>query len=129
MTARKPPSLKLIAGTSRGDRAAPDGPALPAIDSVPPAPNWLPNAHATREWKRLAPVLVINRLLHAGNISAFAQLCALHGKLVSMWSAGETPNASLLSAYRGLSGELGLLSMSVPVMKRDNRFTNNAKRR
>ncbi len=127
MAARRPPSLKLIAGTSRPDRAAPVGPALPALVRVPPAPGWLPNAHATQEWRRLAPALVANKLLHAGNIGAFGQACALCGKLVALWAAGETPTAALVNAYRSLCNDLGLSGWALPAhVNKSNRFSNNA---
>ena len=130
MTARKHDHLKLLAGTGRADRAAPATPALPALDAVPTAPAWLTNIDAVREWRRLAPVLVVNRLLHEGNVAMLGQLCALHGRLVEMWTGGETPTAALLSAYRALSVSLGLSSMALsPPANKPNRFLLNGKRR
>lgn len=130
MTARRPPVLKLLAGTSRPDRAAPEGSALPALDGVPPAPGWMKNPHARREWRRLAPVLTANKLLTAGNLGIFVQLCALQGKLVETWAAGETPTAALVNAYRLLCNELGLSGMALPAhVNKPNRFSNNAKPR
>ena len=56
---RKPSSLKVIAGTDQPCRALPkDAPVLPTISDVPKPPDWLPNAHAVKEWQRLAPILV-----------------------------------------------------------------------
>lgn len=124
MTTRKPASLKLLAGTARADRAAPATPALPAIDTTPNPPLWLTNVDAVKEWRRLSPILVANHLLHQGNVSLLGQLCALHGRLVEMWTGGATPTAALLSAYRGLYNAMGLSSMALqaPADPKTNRF-------
>lgn len=130
MTARKPDYLKLLAGTARGDRVAPTTPALPPLRGVPAAPPWLTNLDAVKEWHRLAPVLTVNRLLTPGNVGLFAQMCALHGRLVEMWTGGATPTAALISAYRALCNELGLSSMTLPApADKPNRFLTNFKRR
>ena len=55
-----------------------------------------------------APVLVANGLLTEGGVSVFAIMCAVHGKLVQMWAAGQSPNGALLAAYRGLANDFGL---------------------
>lgn len=130
MTARRHDHLKLLSGTGRPDRAAPETPALPVLDSVPPPPLWMTNLNAMKEWNRLAPALVANRLLHEGNIAMLGQLCALHGHLVQMWIEGETPTAALLSAYRALSVALGLSSMALsPPVNKPNSFANNRRLR
>jgi len=130
MTYRKPASLKLLANTARPDRAESAPLALPALDSVPPAPTWMTNLDSIREWQRLAPVLTVNRLLHEGNIAMLGQLCALHGRLVEMWTGGKTPTAALLSAYRGLCNTLGLSGMALaPPADKPNRFANNGTKR
>jgi phage terminase small subunit len=53
---RKPAHLKVVAGTDRPDRALPSSVDLPLVEAVPEPPDWLPNAHAVKEWKRLAPL-------------------------------------------------------------------------
>lgn len=105
---KKPTSLKVVAGTERKDRAAPDALELPTISEVPEPPDWLPNSHAIKEWNRLAPILVANKLLTEAGLSAFGMLCSLHGKLVQLWSAGEAPVASMVSQYRNLINDFGL---------------------
>lgn len=105
---RKPDHLKLLTGTFRPDRAAPTGANLPPLTETPPPPDWLPNAHAVREWKRLVPFLIGARLLTETALSALGHLCALHGKLVQLWSAGETPTGHLVSQYRLLAADFGL---------------------
>lgn len=139
---KTPRSLKVIAGTDRPDRAAPPAPApeveLPTLAELPKAPTWLPNAHAKREWERLGPILVANGLLTQGGIAAFGQLCALHGKLVQLWAAGETPTGHMLSQYRALINDFGLTPVAqgkvrgvwTPVADKPaaNPFSSNGKR-
>ncbi|MFH7391160.1 hypothetical protein, partial [Pseudomonas syringae group genomosp. 7] len=60
---RKPTALKVVAGTDRPDREAAAAAELPLVPDVPPAPDWMPNAHARKEWERLAPILHANKLL------------------------------------------------------------------
>jgi len=104
---RKPTNLKVLAGTSRADR---DGNVvdLPLVDDVPAAPTWLPNAHAKKEFQRLAPILHANRLLTEAGIMALAHMCALHGKIVQLYAAGEAPTGHMLSQYRNLINDFGL---------------------
>jgi phage terminase small subunit len=107
---KKPPTLKIIAGTSRPDRD--DGAAGEAdfatLTEIPAPPNWLPNAHAINEWRRLGGLLVANKLLVALDLSTLGQLCALHGKMVQLYAAGETPVASMVAQYSNLASAFGL---------------------
>ena len=81
---------------------------LPPVDAVPDPPDWLPNTHAVKEWHRLAPILVANKLLSVGDLSTLAHLCAVHGKLVQLWAAGESPTGHMLAQYNALAGSFGL---------------------
>lgn len=105
---RKPPQLKLIAGTTRKDRDTGPAVVLPLVSAVPAAPDWLPNPHAVKEWDRLAPILTANKLLTEAGCSALGHLCALHGKLVQIWAAGEVPTGQLQAQYRNLLNDFGL---------------------
>jgi phage terminase small subunit len=105
---RKPTSLKVVAGTDRPDRDPAAVAELPLVDSVPSPPDWLPNGHAIKEWNRLAPILHANKLLTEAGLSALGQLCALHGKVVQLYSAGEAPVASMVAQLRGLMNDFGL---------------------
>lgn len=105
---KKPTHLKAVAGTSRRDREPAPVVELPTISEVPDPPDWLPNMHAANEWRRLAPVLVNNKLLTEAGLMAFGHLCALHGKLVQLWAAGESPTGHMLSQYRALINDFGL---------------------
>ena len=59
----------------------------------------------------MAPVLMRMGKLTEANVDTFAQLCALRGKLVQLWNAGETPTGYLISQYRGLVNDFGLISV------------------
>lgn len=130
---RKPEALKLVAGTARPDRAI-EVTELALVKSCPDAPDWLPNAHSVKEWNRLAPILTNARLLTEGGVSALGTLCALHGKLVQLWAAGEAPNASMLASYRNLINDFGLTPVAQgkvkPIGEKEaaNPFTSNGKR-
>lgn len=134
--AKKPTQLKAIAGTRQPCREAPP-PAveLPVVKEVPEAPDWLPNSHATKEWNRLAPILTANGLLTEGGLSALAMLCALHGKIVQLYSAGEAPTASMVSTLQSMINDFGLTPVAQGKVKpngseekKGNKFAANGKR-
>src|SRR5262245_31612381 len=102
---RKAPHLKSISGSRE---PIPPHVELPTLTDVPDPPDWLANAHATKEWKRLAPILVANKLLTEPGLAAFGHMCSLHGKLVQLWSAGESPTGHMLAQYRNLINDFGL---------------------
>jgi phage terminase small subunit len=79
---------------------------------VPDPPDWLPSNHAVEEWHRLAPALHGVRLLTKGGTAVLGRLCAIHGRLVQLRIAGETPTASLLRQYRGLVNDFGMTPVS-----------------
>jgi phage terminase small subunit len=133
---QKPPRLKAIAGTNQPCRDKSDVVVdLPVVSSAPDAPNWLPNAHACKEWDRLAPILCANGLLTEGGLSALGVLCSLHGKIVQLFSAGETPTGHMVAQYRNLINDFGLTPAAqgkVKVVggneKPENKFAKNGKR-
>lgn len=103
---RKPHNLKVVSGSRQPD---PEGTVeLPVVSEVPATPDWLPNAHAVKEFERLALILHANKLLTEAGVQALAHLCALHGKIVQLYAAGESPVASMVSQYRGLINDFGL---------------------
>lgn len=132
---KKATTLKSISGTQQKSRAVPP-PAvdLPLVSEVPAAPDWLPNAHAVKEWNRLAPILTANKLLTEGGISALAMLCAAHGKIVQLYSAGEAPTASMMSTLQSMINDFGLTPVAqgkvkpVGNEKEGNKFGNNGRR-
>lgn len=132
---RKPTQLKVVAGTDRPDRAAPPCVEMPLVESAPPAPDWLPNAHAIKEWNRLAPILVNNKLLTDGSLSPLAVLCSLHGEIVHMWSRQVSPTGHMLAQYRALINDFGLTPVAQGKVRPSgetknpgNRFAKNGKR-
>lgn len=131
---KRPPKLKLIAGTSRCDRPEVEPVALPVLESLPCAPDWLPNVHAIKEWDRLAPILHGVGLLTGAGLSALGMLCALHGKLVQLWAAGESPNAAMLASYRNMVNDFGLTPVAQGKVKAsgqketENKFAKFGKR-
>lgn len=129
---RKPKPLKVLDGSRQPD--PPEVVDLPLVDAVPEPPDWLPNAHAVKEWKRLAPILHANKLLTEAGVSALGMLCALHGKLVQLWAAGESPTGHMLAQYRALVNDFGLTPVAQGKVKpsgekeKGNRFANNGRR-
>src|SRR5690348_12788256 len=130
-----PAKLKLIQGTAQPCRLNPPTVDLPLTDELPKVPNWLPNAHAVNEWDRLAPILHNVGLLTEAGLSALGMLCALHGKLVQLWAAGESPTGHMLAQYRALVNDFGLTPVAQGKVKTggeektSNRFGNNGKRK
>lgn len=138
MTGRppKPRRLKILSGTlqpsrDRGEEVLP----LPASEALPAPPEWLPNAHAVREYERLGAAMLQFGLLHEGNVGALVMLAAVHGNLVQLLLAGRGVQASLISQYRGLAADLRLTSL-VRIPKAGdvgpenpfNRFANSGRR-
>lgn len=135
MPARKPRHLKVLAGTLQRCRdTGPPAVELPVIEAVPAPPDWLPNAHAVKEWRRLAPILVANKLLTEAGLGPLAMLCALHGRLVQYWTEGEAPLASLVAAHRSLVNDFGLTPVAAGRVRPaasaapTNRFLTNGRR-
>lgn len=107
----KPIALKLMTGSRRVPSAA-GTVVLPALERVPSAPDWLPNSYARAEWKRLATLLVANRLLTEGSLSVLGHACALYGAITRSWSAGHEPRAATLGIYRQIVNDFGLTPAS-----------------
>lgn len=131
---KKPRALKVVSGTVQPSRDEIPAVELPPVSDVPTPPDWMPNAHAIKEWNRLAPILVANKLLTEAGLGAFGQLCALHGKLVQLWAAGEAPVASMVAQYRNLINDFGLTPVAQGKVKlvgeepAGNKFAQRGKR-
>lgn len=132
---RKPNQLKVVAGTDRPDRQGADPVDLPLVSEIPEAPEWLPNRHAEAEWDRLAGILHANGLLTEAGLGPLGMLCALHGKLVQMWSAGMEPTGHMLAQYRSMVNDFGLTPVaqtkvraSGETKKPGNTFAKNGRR-
>lgn len=133
----KPSNLRVISGTNKPSKEKQATSTLDKpLEEVPKAPSWLPNVHAVREWNRLAPILHRRKTLTESSLSGLATLCALHGKLVQIWAAGETPGAPLLAQYRGYMMEFALTPASAARVpnngheedETENPFSRNGRR-
>jgi len=131
---RKPNHLKSVAGTGRPDREVVNVVDLPLVEQIPEAPSWMPNSHAVMEWDRMVPILMANRLLTEGGLTALAHMCALHGKIVQLYAAGESPTASMCGTLRTMHNDFGLTPVAqgkvTPVGEetKRNKFAANGKR-
>lgn len=133
---RKPQQLKVIAGTDQPCRRDPVESLFKEepLQLLPEPPEWLPNDHARREWRRLTPILVANKLLTESSLQSLGILCAVYGKIVQLYAAGEAPIASQLAQYRALAAEFGMTPLSQAKMKpaapaeKTNRFSRYGKR-
>ena len=131
MSKKKPATLKIISGTVRKDRKQKESLDIPKIKEIPDAPTWLPNAFAVQEYERLAALLKNLGLLTEGNINSLCHLCALHGKMVQLYNAGETPPMSMVAQYRNLTLDFGLPPIAQGKIKpsvkppEDNPFARN----
>ena len=142
MNERKSPFLKSIAGTERKDRPyVPTSEFTSPLDlkklvDIPPYPQWMVSIYAREEWDRLCELLINTGMLTSESLSSLAQLCALHGKVVQIWAAGETPPMALVNQLRLFLNDFGLSPHSVgkiKVPKKDqttptNPFSRNGSR-
>lgn len=103
----KPHALKLLTGSRRASHSAP-AVAFPALQDVPSPPDWILNAHAVKEWDRLAPILTECGLLTDASLAVLGHACNLHGAIVRTLSAGGQPKPALLAQYRLLINDFGL---------------------
>lgn len=108
---RQPRHLRLLRGTLQPCRDV-ESAGLPPVGQVPPAPSWMTNLEAQKEWNRLARVMVANKLLSSGNASLLAHAVMLGARLSEVWQSGATPSAAQVTVYRRLLGDLGLTNMA-----------------
>lgn len=108
--AKKPNPFKVISGTTRPDRKVEEEivDESPALEETPAPPDWLVNAFAVKEWQRLAPMLVQNRMLRPTDLTTLAHLCSIHGELCKLWSAGMAPTGHMLAQYAKYAQAFGL---------------------
>lgn len=130
----KPRALKVLSGTVQPCRDRAGAFDAEPLVRAPEAPDWLPNAHALKEWARLAPILTKQKILAEGDLSTLGMLCALHGKIVQLYAAGETPTASMIATLRGMQSDFGLSAAArdkvsaVPDSRKENLFGSNGKK-
>lgn len=106
---RKANHLKVLTGTDQPCRMSHEAtPTAEPLDQAPAPPSWMVNVHAVAEWNRLAPLLVVNKLLTEQALSTLGHLCNIHGELVRLSSAGMAPTGHMLAQYRALANDFGL---------------------
>lgn len=111
--AKKPQSLKLIAGTNRADRPDPDFLELPNVSEIPEPPSWLPNPWAVEYYWKIAKSLHVNGLLTDLGTGPLQIHCALFGNIVQMEAAGITPPGTLVAQFRATGNDFGLTPASM----------------
>ena len=131
---KKPVHLKAVKGTVRKDRLPDAHIEIEPMADLPEAPNWLPNPDAVKEFDKLAKILHANKLLTEGGVGALAQMCALYGKMVQLWRAGETPTGHMVAQYRSLVNDFGLTPVAQGKVAASsdkpagNKFASNGKK-
>ena len=133
----KPVHLKALAGDIRPCRDNSKIEAMANIElltELPEAPNWLPNHFSVTSWDTTGRLLITNKLLASVDLQMFGQLCALEGKIIQLYTAGESPNASQIASLTGMYLQFGMSPMSrqkilTPKEKpADNKFAKNGTR-
>lgn len=122
---KKPSNLKVIAGTNRPDREPAQTVDLPLASEIPDAPDWLSNAHATKEWNRLAPILHSVGLLTEAGLTTLGVLCSLFGKICQLYAAGESPTGHMIAQYRALANDFGLTPVAQGKVKASGEGTKS----
>jgi hypothetical protein len=103
--------LKVISGTKRNDTPA-DPQPIPldqTLLELPPAPDTLPNDIARQEWVKVGTLLLSRGLLDETRITPFTIYCALTGKIMQKFQAGDVPAAHLIAQHKSLGKELGII--------------------
>lgn len=132
---RKPsaPHLKVLAGTARPDREAPDAPEYDLIDDFPDAPQHL-NPDGMEMWRTLGPQLVSARVLQVVDLYSLEQLCFAWQRFRQKAKAGMELTAAEDSALKALFSEFGMTPASRRKVAsggekpKGNKFASNGKR-
>lgn len=136
MRGRKPtaPALKVIAGTDRPDREAPDdAPEFDLVTEFPDPPMHL-NADGAGMWTDLGPKLVAAKVLQVVDLYALQQLCYAWQRAVAKQKAGMDITAAEDNALKALWSEFGMTPASRRKVsaggdkKSSNRFSGNGRR-
>lgn len=114
MRGRKPtaPALKVIAGTARPDREAPDdAPEFDLVDEFPEPPQHL-NVDGAAMWNNLGPQLVKSKVLQTVDLFALQQLCYAWQRAVAKQKAGMDITAAEDMALKAMFSEFGMTPAS-----------------
>lgn len=132
---RKPtaPNLKVLAGTDRPDREAPEAPEYELIEKFPPAPQHL-NPDGVEMWNNLGPQLVRARVLQVVDLYSLEQLCFSWQRFRQKAKAGMELTAAEDTALKALFSEFGMTPASRRKVSsgaerpKGNKFAGNGKR-
>lgn len=135
MRGRKPtaPALKVIAGTDRPDREAPDAPEFDLVEDFPDPPQHL-NVDGASMWSDLGPKLVAAKILQVVDLYGLQQLCYAWQRAVAKQKAGMDITAAEDMALKAMLSEFGMTPASRRKVtaggekKTGNKFSGNGKR-
>ena len=105
---RKSDHLKILHGTDRPDRMAPDDAVEFEAVAAPAAPHWMTNPDALAKWKELVEVLTHARVLTVGDLTKLEITCDLYGAIVQKRLAGVSAPISAYTRLQGLLSDFGL---------------------
>lgn len=113
MRGRKPtaPALKVIAGTARPDREAPEAPEFDLVEDFPAAPQHL-DVDGASMWNDLGRQLVAAKVLQVVDLYALQQLCYAWQRAVKKQKAGMDITAAEDMALKALWSEFGMTPAS-----------------
>lgn len=102
--AKQPGQLRVLKGGKPDETED----KMPLMGGPPECPAWITTEEGEREWSRMVPVLLNLGLLGVGDLPAFANYCAIHGRLAEIWAEGLTPPATLLAQFANYGAAFGL---------------------
>jgi phage terminase small subunit len=106
---KKALGLKLVSGTDQPSRRPPDpGLLVQTIEAVIAPPDWMNNQYARKEWVRLCPILVHNKILDDLNLSTFGAMCSTYGELIKAFADGDEFSPAISAQYIKYCTEFGL---------------------
>jgi phage terminase small subunit len=118
------PQIKALRGSARPDRdpvsskhanvidVTTKEESYPEVVNYPPAPDYMVNEDAVKEWDRVIRLLVVNRIMTEGELQSVAMLCNVTGQLIADARARRPINCQLMSQFRTLSNDFGFTPMS-----------------
>src|SRR5512146_556220 len=105
-----------------------DEPAPTPIEGIPEPPRKL-KVEAKREWDRIIDFVVNSARCGQESLSILCTYCNLHAAIVETEKKGEVPMAALLTQYRGLAAEFGLMPASRTRIKADGKKEDSDEKR
>lgn len=108
---RKPASRKVFSGSRavRKGLESAQKPAQSPLETVPKCPDWIKSRRGRAFYREKAELMVSAGTLTAENAGLLAALAAAHGKIADASATDEPIQAAMLSEYRRLHADLGLV--------------------